>query len=384
MSKLPNVVFDLSPLSSRSRYRGIGMYAAELAQAMHVRWRGGDYPFELRYLVGGDHRMRVVSGDPTSFMWDTPVNPSYTSFQTARLAFGRFALRGADVFHSAEGAATPVLGLRKTLVTCHDVIPTVLGGTYTWPMPRIYSEIRDKIRYGSADHVICISEATRADVVKYLGLPEKSITVIGHGVDSVRFSPEPVEGEDALLAEAIPPGRPYWLYVGAFDSRKRVGQLIEAFASTLPKSEQRLVIAGKRTDREKVSHSLLMKAHGLTPERLVFCDYVSDKALPVLYRHATAHVLSSTYEGFGLTLVEAMACGCPVIARRVSAMPEVCGDAAVWIENDTAASVAVTLETVEHDGGLRAQMRQAGIARAKQFTWDRTAEATLALYTRLV
>ena len=224
------------------------------------------------------------------------------------------------------------------------------------------------------------------------------ITVVHHGL-SERF--RPVE-EPAAIATVLdryglrgtetrrhgdtetPCG--YFLYVGTVQPRKNLVRLIEAFARIAQATDGnlqsaicnlQLVIAGKRG---WLTDSIERRVAELgIAERVRFTGYVADEDLPALLSGALAFVFPSLYEGFGMPVLEAMACGAPVLASATSALPEVAGDAALLIDPEDTAAIAHGLERLAGDADLRADLRARGLVRAAQFTWERCAEETLAV-----
>ena len=377
----PTVCFDLTPFSSGSRFRGIGMYAFELAQALWKVSANAPGEIDLRFLVGCYATTRVSAEPPAAFtsLHEGALH-THSQYKISKRTYGRIALRKVDLFHAAEPDAAPLFGICRLIVTCHDLIPTVLGGPYLGRTPRWWSRLRDAIRYRAPLHVIAISEATRRDVCDLLGVPAERVTVVHHGVDHDFYHATRAQDEERSVAAVIATDRPYFLYVGAFDYRKQVPTLIRAFGSIAREVDDDLVISGKLTS-PRLMHTLLEEAkRSGVSKRIRLVGFVPRPLLPALYRSATAHVLPSLYEGFGMTLVEAMACGCPIIACPVSAMPEVCGDAVEWAKPGDVQSLAQSLVAVSRDPKRRARLGQAGIERAARFTWERAARQTLDVY----
>lgn len=232
----------------------------------------------------------------------------------------------------------------------------------------------DVIAIGRAKHIIAVSQSTRRDLVKHLGVPKERTTVIYNGVDRSVFKPRP----------AAPFPFPYILYVGSERPRKNLGRLLAAFAA-LKRSEEfrplKLVKVGRagrslqfRQDTLRVIRDL-----GLGGE-VIFAEHVTDRDLASYYSAASALVYPSLYEGFGLPLVEAMACHCPVIASNVSSLSEVAGDAAMLVAPHDVAGWVQGLTRMLTDGDLRGRLIAAGQVRARRFSWDEAAAATLAVY----
>lgn len=220
--------------------------------------------------------------------------------------------------------------------------------------------------------VITVSEFSRRELIELGGLDPARLTVIGGGVDA-RFTPRPDPRDRARVA-ALGLTRPYVLTVATADARKHLGTLAPV-AAALAQHGFDLAWAGDTRGYFA----------GTAPVAgLLRLGYVSEAALPALYRGASAFVLPSRYEGFGLTCLEAMACGIPVVAADRAALPETCGDAALLVDPDDARALTeAVLATVTGDPLLRGRLRVAGTDRAGRFTWERTVRATDALLSAL-
>jgi glycosyltransferase involved in cell wall biosynthesis len=210
-----------------------------------------------------------------------------------------------------------------------------------------------------ADHVLVVSERTKRDVVELYGLPPEKVTVTPNGVDPV-FSP--AQRQTGTWVHM----RPYLLFVGAIQPRKDpLAALVAAETVGL-----RLVVAGPEKDARLAA---VLRDRGAD-----VCGYVEKEALAELYRGAEALVLPSRYEGFGLPVLEAMACGTPVVASEDAALREVAGDAAVYAsDGDLGGAVRRAL-------ARRDELRPAGLARARLFSWEETAARTANVYRRLI
>jgi glycosyltransferase involved in cell wall biosynthesis len=218
--------------------------------------------------------------------------------------------------------------------------------------------------------VVTVSEFSRRELVELAGLDPARLTVIGGGVDE-RFSPGDgsADPQAARTAAALGLHRPYVLTIATDDPRKNLEALVPCAATLAPRGIE-LVWAGD-------SRSQFGRTRPLTGLRAL--GYVPDELLVGLYRGAEAFVLPSRYEGFGLTCLEAMACGTPVIAADCAALPEVCGDAALLVDPDDPSAITQAVLAVCEDGTRAAQLRAAGIERARGYTWERAAAACDAL-----
>ncbi|HEX9371605.1 MAG TPA: glycosyltransferase family 1 protein [Roseiflexaceae bacterium] len=299
----------------------------------------------------------------------------------------------------------PLRRRTRSVVTVHDMGYLRFPEAHT-PTQRLYLRLSTLWSARAATRLIAISQATRDDLVRFAGVPPEKIAVIHHGL-SDRF--RPVTDRTAIdrvlerygigdkqtgrPGDGCPPA-PYFLYVGTIQPRKNLAPLIEAFAQLEardwrleasdavptsspqpPASSLRLVIAGKPG---WLTEAIERRAAELgVADRVVFAGYVADDDLPALLSGALAFAFPSLYEGFGLPVLEAMACGAPVLASNTSSLPEVAGDAALLVDPDDTAAIAGGLARLAGDAALRADLRARGLARAATFTWDRCAEETL-------
>jgi glycosyltransferase involved in cell wall biosynthesis len=276
----------------------------------------------------------------------------------------------ADVIHNTfylpHGLA-PTRGAKR-IVTVHDMIPELLPGTR-----RRLDKLTLKRRYvDQADHIICVSEATRRDLLRVYPEVSAPITVVHHGVDE-RFTP----GADAL------PDLPdeYVLMVGHRGEYKDGALLFRAFAQiadTFPDVDLVCVGGGAftREEQELIDELGLVERVGQYP--------LSDPRLPGAYGNALAFVFPSRFEGFGLPALEAMACGAPTILSDSTAFPEIGGEAAAYFTVGDPADLANVMETVLSSDERRRCLREQGLQRAAQFSWRRTAEETASVYRQAV
>ncbi len=268
----------------------------------------------------------------------------------------------------------PLAGRVPSVVTVHDLAflahPEAFHVT-----KRRYLAAMTRLSVHRARHVIAVSSHTRDDLVRHFGVRPERVTVVPNAVDA-RF--QPADDDHAITrfkAEHHLPDR-FILFVGTLEPRKNLRRLIEAFASLAnDETETTLVIVGA-SGWLTSDLAPLVSTHGLG-ERITFAGYVSDDDLPHWYRAATVFCYPSLYEGFGLPVLEAMACGTPVITSRTSSLPELTGDAAVLVDPTDVAELARALKTVLADESRRHTMSRTGLARASAYSWERTAAATL-------
>jgi len=233
-----------------------------------------------------------------------------------------------------------------------------------------------------ADQVITISEHSRRDLERLLGIPAERITVTYEAPAPIFRPIEPESARVTARGRYGIEGR-YILFVGTLQPTKNLARLIEAYALARQHTDfnQSLVVVGQQGWQYQ---DIFARISGLgLQDHVIFTGFVPDEDLPALYSGADVFVLPSLYEGFGLPVVEAFACGTPVIASNVASLPEVAGDAAILVNPTDIEGLAQALERVCTDAGLRQAMRQAGLARAAQFSWRTCAEQTRQVYRRV-
>jgi len=228
-----------------------------------------------------------------------------------------------------------------------------------------------------AQHIVAVSNCTKTDLIQYLNIPATKITVIYNGVDRTVF--KPVTGRRYDF--------PYLLYVGAERPRKNLSTLLAAF-SLLKRSnvtpDLKLVKVGNagRTIEFRQATLREIKRLGLDND-VVFVDNASDAELAMYYSSAIALVMPSLYEGFGLPLLEAMACGCPVIAANSSSLPEVAGDAALFFPPRDSLRLARLMHRLVTEPALRNKLVGKGFERVAHFSWEKAVQATLYVYQKV-
>jgi glycosyltransferase involved in cell wall biosynthesis len=286
--------------------------------------------------------------------------------------------RGLDIVHDPTGV-TPFLfgaGGARTVVTVHDVFAWSCPGTSTFLDTIIYRHWLPRV-LPTVDAVITVSQVSKGDITRYLNIPTSKIRIIYEGVSGA-YHPLPAGKVTRIAVQHGLPGN-YILFVGSVEKRKNLRGLLQAYAHLRTMGEPPpLVVVGARRGRGNGITETL-REHDLKPH-VVFLGYVPDEDLPALYSGADLFVFPSHYEGFGLPPLEAMACGTPVVCSNTSSLPEVVGDAAIMVDPTNVEALAEAMHRVLTDGDLRQHMREKGLARAKQFTWERCARETLAVY----
>ncbi len=284
-----------------------------------------------------------------------------------------------DVFYSPDFALPPTVPATKTLLTVHDLSFVRHPDTFV-PSLRGYLEEVVPRSIDRADLVLADSAHTRSDLISLFGVAPNIVNVVYPGVDS-RFRPQSNRGErERIRARYGIEDQPYVLSVGTLQPRKNYVRLIDAFMRMRAEVDPgvQLLIAG---ERGWLCDRILAEANKHESVRLL--GFVSDEDLPALYRGASLFAFASLYEGFGLPVLEAMACGVPVVCSDASSLPEVAGDAALLVNPCAVDELAHAMSRVLREDSLRQGLADRGLAQAARFTWQRSARQVRALIESL-
>jgi glycosyltransferase involved in cell wall biosynthesis len=261
------------------------------------------------------------------------------------------------------------------VVTVHDLAFERFPEQYPAAKQR-YLRLMTRIGTRRATKVIAVSRATGRDLVELYGVPQLKIEVIPNGLSAGFGRPTAAALEQFRVDRVLPPE--FFLFVGTLQPRKNLETLLRAYALVCGQTDWPLIVVGAAGWLyDPVFH--LVRQLGIG-ERVQFIGYAPGEELPYLYSAASVFVLPSRYEGFGLPVLEAMACGTPVVTSDRSSLPEVAGDAALLIDPERPQSIADALLRLACDPALRQELAARGLQRAAPFTWRRSAEATLAVY----
>lgn len=279
---------------------------------------------------------------------------------------------------------SPLLVPRRTrlVVTVHDLIHWIYRHDFFTPLKGWYARLMFTRIVNKADRMIAVSRRTRDDLIHFFWSDPIHITVISEAVDG--FSPETNEEEGKKIKKRLNLPDKYFFYIGSLKPHKNVQTLIQVFRRLRQtgKTQAELVIVGRKDRKYNPDFQELAKLE--TGGGIIYIPETDPGTVLDMYRHALALVHPSFYEGFGLTLLEAMACGTPVISSAAASMPEVAGDAAILVNPASPIQIAEAMIKVENDAQLRQDMRQKGLARVKQFDWQQTAHQTLKVYQEVL
>lgn len=371
------ICIDISPAVHHRA--GLGRYAQELAAALL------DADSENEY-VAFYHRAVDAQVDPPldrlpQLTTNLATKPWRMSALLAHLTgFSQDRLfPGIDLFHATDHLL-PRLSQVKTIFTLHDLIFRFYPEMHK-PLNRWFLTLMMPRFLRVADAVIAVSECTKRDAVRFYGLDEGKIHVVHEGVNP-RFRPAAPEALSEVRRTYGLPER-FILSLGTIEPRKNLTSLLKAYGALRETgSDFKLVIAGKKGWLYEGFFRKLREL-GLEDE-VIFPGFVPDGDLPALYSAADLFVFPSLYEGFGLPVLEAMACGVPVITSNTSSLPEVAGDAAILIDPNSVDALVGAMRTVLKSEQLRRDLQAKGQMQAAEFSWDTAARETVAVYASVL
>jgi glycosyltransferase involved in cell wall biosynthesis len=283
-----------------------------------------------------------------------------------------------DVFHAPHYVMPPAVRCRS-IVTIHDCIHLM----FPQYLPNRAASVYARAAMWAATHrshrVLTVSEASKRDILHFFDIPPEKIVVVHNAIDE-RFGVAPSEEATAQVRERYQLDHRFVLYVGNIKPHKNLVRVVEAFDRLRKRGfdDLTLLIIGDEISKlpalRRAVHSHKLHKH------VRFLGYLPDETLAILYRLAAVFVFPSLYEGFGLPPLEAMACGAPVVTSNVSSLPEVTGDAAVLVDPYDVESIADGIARVLSDPALREDMRVKGMARAREFSWERSVARTREIY----
>jgi alpha-1,3-rhamnosyl/mannosyltransferase len=345
-------------------YPGIGRYTFELARALApltdlvllINPLQASQELDLRSL---NAERITVPPTPRSLQqqWVVPVH--------MRRARG-------DVYHSPYYLMPYAPGL-PTVVTAYDLIPLLIPGGFS-AAQRVAYVLTHQLAFRAARKIITLCESARQSFIERFHLPTQKIVAIPPGLGP-EFAPQPAEAVAAFREQRLP--REYVLTVGSNKPHKNLPGLIRAYAA-LPADVPPLVIAGP----EDARYSEMRAAAAPLGERVIFLGRVAEAQLPLLYAGAALFVQPSLTEGFGLPVLEAMACGTPVACSEAPGLVEAAGSAAILFDPRQSEAITHALSTALTDSALRTDLRTQGLRRVQTLTWSRAAEVTLQVYTQ--
>ncbi len=269
----------------------------------------------------------------------------------------------------------------KRIVFIHDLAYKSCPHTVS-VKTRLWLELSVKKSCRRADRIVTVSEFSKKEIIRYLHIPKEKIAVVPNAADPVRYHPCTKEQVCAVKKSFGIRGK-YFLYLGTVEPRKNLERLIRAYEMLCGqvKNAPLLVIAGKKG---WLCRGIYQKAKRLRRQgKIVFAGYVRQEDVPALMSGAQAFVFPSLYEGFGMPVLEAMACGTPVITSNTASLPEVVSDAGITVDPYCEKQIFQAMLRICREKGFRESLVQKGIARAKAYTWQRSAKKLTEVYRSL-
>ena len=351
------------------------MYARSLAAALaSLAWPAGD---SVLLLEARRREQPLLPALPAGFASRRLATPSHHRLEQWLLPLELLA-SPIDLLHSTD-FIPPFIRRCRSVITVHDL------AFLRWPQlltadSRRYFNQQIAHAVGSSDRIIAVSRATRQDLIELLAADPAKIDVVYEAADP-SMGPEPDSAITDLGLKRLGLGGEFLLFVGTLEPRKNVPLLVSAFRALVDAGyEGQLVLAGARGWLYEDVFRAVEALHLGT--RVRFVERFSQAELRHLYNGARLLVLPSVYEGFGLPVLEAMACGLPVITSDVSSLPEVAGAAALTVPAADVDALVTAMSRVLNDGALAEELRRRGLARAAEFSWERAAHETVAVYRR--
>jgi glycosyltransferase involved in cell wall biosynthesis len=286
-----------------------------------------------------------------------------------------------DVFHAPHYVLPPLVGC-PSVVTIHDCIHLMFPQYLPNRLAVGYARALMWNATHRASHVLTVSDASKRDILRFFPIPADRITVVHNAIDA-QVGRVPTEEDVFRARERFQLHAPFVLYVGNIKPHKNVERLIEAFAlvRTGPLADVKLLIIGDEISKYPTLRRAVHRAK--LHKHVRFLGFVDDRTLASLYRLATVFAFPSLYEGFGLPPLEAMASGTPVVTSNVSSLPEVVGDAAILVDPRDVTAIAHGIRRVLLDPALQAQMRERGLLRAANYSWERSVTTIHRIYTEV-
>ncbi len=352
---------------------GIGEYIIQLTEAL-----ASLEPPDDIFLLLQSRKDKGAIVNSNGFLRKSLWTPSHNRFEQITLSF-EISRLGLDLLHSPD-FIPPFNRNCKSVITIHDLAFLLYPHFLTKESARYYGQIDQAWR--KTNHIIAVSEATKHDCIKMLGVPETKITVIHEAANPI-YQPLPKGEAQQIVKAKYQLDQDFILFVGTIEPRKNLPGLLQAYRRLRDnyKREEILVLRGSKGWLWEEVYETVARLN--LEEHVVFLGRVPSEDLVYLYNAAHLLVHPSFYEGFGLTPLEAMTCGVPVVASNISSLPEVVGDAALLIDPHDIDGLTVAIWRVLTEEELRKDLVCKGLKRAQKFSWKEAARKTLEVYHKV-
>lgn len=355
------------------RHTGIGTYVRNVMAALR---EGGAFQ-RHRFAFYGSRETRELFPEVPFTAFEDKI---YSAAE--QVSYPRF-LPDCLLWHAPHYNVPLIKGKTRLVVTIHDLIHWIFRKQFFSPLQNFYAGVMLRAAVHLPDRIIAVSEHTKKDLVHYFHANPEKISVIYEAAD-LRYDASREETAILGVQKKYGIAQPYFLFVGSLKPHKNVQRLVRLFRELHRegKTQALLVLAGRKDTRYPSGYEELAQLQ--SGEGVLHLEGVQDSELKHLYQGALALIHPSLYEGFGLTLLEAMGSGTPVIASQSASIPEVTGDAACLVDSCQDPAMMQAIRRMETDPVYRSGLRERGLRRASQFSWRETASKTLALYEKVL
>jgi len=379
-----------------SNRRGFGRFTRELLSALLAVDQNNEYLF----FVDKDTAATEEFPEGVNLVVaQTQVSPIQAASASGRRSLGDLWALTRQVmkhevdlfFFPAVYSYFPIVNRTKVVVTIHDMIAdNHPDSVFPNQKLKLFWKAKQQLAVRQARMILTVSQFSKRQIVDFFKIPESRVQAISEGPNAVFGLRDRDEKLNHVLRHyRLDPGRRFLMYVGGISPHKNLGALIDAYHQVQMDSrfsDVKLVLVGDYKNDSFFSDypRLVSQVEQLgLRENVILTGFVEDQELAYLYNAASLLVLPSLEEGFGLPIVEGMACGTPVVASDRGSLPEILGDAGRFFDPYRPETIATTLRDVLGDATLRQEMSRRGLARAKQFTWEQAAKKTLGIFNEL-
>jgi glycosyltransferase involved in cell wall biosynthesis len=367
------MIIGIDAREIKNPYTGTGMYVTNLIKSL------AEEDFENQYLLFVEYGVKLEFDLPNNFFYYNLINLFSSKFQDQIIIPIAILISKVDVFHVIHHDVTPLFSKAPLIVTVLDVFWLDFPGTSSIFFQKGYYFI-SKFSLKKAKKIITISESTKQRVLHFF--PN-----VSHKIESILISCDPIfsfktnEDNFSSISSEFQIKKPFVLYVGSFAARKNVKILIEAMKVYWNNNNKfiQLVIAGKPSGKDDEILNVLVNNYPV----VIISRPKTNSELKALYNNATVFVFPSLYEGFGLPVLEAMSCGCPVITSNSTSIPEIVGNSDFFFEPNDKISLATMIEDILHDEFLQLELSEKGIGQSLKFSWKSVGRSTIKNYLSL-
>lgn len=366
----------INTLAMKSFKHGVGRHIGSLVNALLKIDTKNQY---LLYVSDLNAKYFEVRRNPRVELKFVPANRALRLLWEQTLLPLDLRREKVDIFYG-PAFTVPLFKTCKQVVAVLDLTWFKHRKKHIW-IKQLYFRTLIPLAVRQAERVIVISQSTKKDLTKILKTPKDKIAVTCLAADSMFQVIEDIERLQSVVKKYNLPDQ-FILFLGVLEPRKNIPGLIKAFSKFKEdtSSPRKLVIGGGRSYGWKNEEIFQAIKNLKMEDEVIFTDFISEADLPAVYNLADLFVLPSFYEGFGLPILEAQACGCPVITSNISSMPEVGGDAALFVDPYDIKGLAEAMRRILTDDKLKAEMIKKGFLNLERFSWEKTAQATLQVF----